>query len=111
MRPGRQLVEGCTGGCHRFVIALHLTQIKALETAVTTIVARIGDTLVPFAALNLSPMPGLSETAAAVIPADIGDNASRFPLRATLVSWAGLCPRLNGSASKRRSTHTRQGAL
>jgi hypothetical protein len=35
---------------------------------------------------------------------------SRFPTAGHLVSWAGLCPRLDESAGKRRSTRTRQGA-
>ena len=65
-----QLVEVLRGRVtahHRFMITLHLTQIEALETAVTTIEARIGDALAPFrAAVNLlTTMPGLSETAAA----------------------------------------------
>jgi len=94
------------------MITLHLTQIEVLETAVTTIEARIGDALAPFrAALNLLiTMPGLSETAAAVILAEIGDTVSPFPTAGHLVSWAGLCPRLDESAGKRRSTRTRQGA-
>ncbi len=109
-----QLVEVLRGRVtahHRFMITLHLTQIEALETAVTTIEARIGDALAPFrAALNLlTTMPGLSETAAAVILAEIGDNVSPFPTAGHLVSWAGLCPRLDESAGKRRSTRTRQG--
>ena len=34
----------------------------------------------------------------------------RFPTAAHLVSWAGLCPRNDESAGKRRSTRLRQGA-
>jgi transposase len=93
-----QLVEVLRGRVtahHRFMITLHLTQIEALETAVTTLEARIGDGLAPFrAAVNLlTTMPGLSETAAAVTLAEIGDNVSPFPTAGHLVSWAGLCPR------------------
>jgi transposase len=110
-----QLVEVLRGRVtahHRFMITVHLTQIEAIETAVTTIEARIGDALAPFrAALTLlTTMPGLSETAAAVILAEIGDNVTPFPTAGHLVSWAGLCPRLDESAGKRRSTRTRQGA-
>ena len=110
-----QLVEVLRGRVtahHRFMITLHLTQIEALETAVTTIEARIGEALAPFrAAVNLlTTMPGLSDTTAAVILAEIGDNVSPFPTAGHLVSWAGLCPRLDESAGKRRSTRTRQGA-
>ena len=35
---------------------------------------------------------------------------TRFPAVGHLVSWAGLCPRLDESAGKRRSTRTRRSA-
>ena len=95
---------------HRFMIKLHLTQIDALETAVATIEARIGDALGPFrpAVSLLTTMPGLSETTARVLIAEIGTDMSRFPSVGHLISWAGFCPRLDESAGKRRSTRTRQ---
>jgi transposase len=94
---------------HRFMIQLHLTQIDALEHAITTIEARIGDALGPFRAAVglLTTMPGLSETTARVVIAEIGTDMSRFPSVGHLISWAGLCPRLDESAGKRRSTRTR----
>jgi transposase len=49
-------------------------------------------------------MPGLSDTAARVLIAEIGDDMSRFPSPGHLISWAGLCPRLDISAGKRHST-------
>jgi len=66
---------------HRFMMTLHLRQVEALETVVTTLEARIAEALVPFrAALNLlTTMPGLSETTAAVILAELGDNMAPFP--------------------------------
>jgi transposase len=97
---------------HRFMIKLHLTQIDALETAVAAIEARIGDALGPFrAAVSLlTTMPGLSETSARVLIAEIGTDMTRFPSVGHLISWAGFCPRLDESAGKRRSTRTRQSA-
>ena len=35
---------------------------------------------------------------------------SRFPTAGHLISWAGLCPRNDESAGKRRSTRMRKGA-
>lgn len=95
---------------HRFMIKLHLTQIDALETAIATIEARIGDALGPFrAAVSLlTTMPGLSETTARVLVAEIGTDMTRFPSVGHLISWAGFCPRLDESAGKRRSTRTRR---
>jgi transposase len=97
---------------HRFMLQLHLTQIAALDTALADLEARIQEALVPFrAAVSLvTTMPGVSETAAAVIVAEIGDHMAVFPSAGHLLSWAGLCPRLDESAGKRRSTRTRAGA-
>ena len=97
---------------HRFMIQLHLTQVDALGAAVHDVDARVGDALGPFrAAVSLlTTMPGLSDTAARVLVAEIGTDMTRFPSAAHLVSWAGLCPRLDESAGKRRSTRIRQGA-
>ena len=110
-----ELVEALHGRItahHRFMLQLHLTPIAALDTAVADVEARIREALVPCrAAVSLlTTMPGVSETAAAVIVAETGDDMSTFPTAGHLLSWAGLCPRLDESAGKRRSTRTRQGA-
>ena len=110
-----QLVEALHGRVtahHRFMLKLHLAQIAALETAIADMEAQIRAALAPFrAAVSLlTTMPGLRETAVAVILAEIGDDMSKFPSAGHLLSWAGLCPRLDESAGKRRSTRTRQGA-
>src|SRR5258706_1919146 len=94
---------------HRFMLRLHLDQIAALEVAVRDVEARLGEALAPFRAAvdHLITMPGVSETVARVIVAEIGLDMTRFPSAAHLVSWAGLCPRLHESAGKRLSTRTR----
>jgi transposase len=56
----------------------------------------------------LKTMPGIGDIAAHVIVAEIGTDMSRFPTAAHLVSWAGLCPRNDESAGKRRSTRVRK---
>lgn len=97
---------------HRFMLKLHLSQIDALENAVRVVEARLGDALRPFRAAieRLSTMPGVSETVARVIVAEIGLDMGRFPTSVNLVSWAGLCPRMHESAGKRMSSRTRPGA-
>ena len=55
-------------------------------------------------------IPAVRQTMARVIVAEIGLDMSRFPTAGHLVFWAGLCPRLDESAGKRRSTRTRPGA-
>jgi transposase len=94
---------------HRFMLKLHLGQIEALEAAVRDVEARLGEALAPFRAAvdHLITMPGVSETVARVIVAEIGFDMTRFPSAPHLVSWAGLCPRLHESAGKRVSNRTR----
>jgi transposase len=58
----------------------------------------------------LKTMPGISDAAAHVILAEVGTDMKQFASPAHLVSWAGLCPRCDESAGKRRSTRVRKGA-
>lgn len=94
---------------HRFLLQLHLTHVEALERAVREVEARLGEALTPFrtALDRLITMPGVSETVARVLVAEIGFDMTRFATAGHLVSWAGLCPRLDESAGKRLSTRTR----
>ena len=94
---------------HRFMVDLHLTQIEALEAAVAKVESHVGHAMTPFQAAvsRLTTMPGLSDTTARVLIAEIGDDMTRFPTAGHLVSWAGLCPRLDVSAGKRHSSRIR----
>jgi transposase len=94
---------------HRFMIKLHLDQIDQIEQAVRDVEVRAGAAPFRSAIELLSTIPGVSETTATVIVAEIGDDMSRFPSAGHLLSWAGLCPRLDESAGKRMSTRTRKG--
>ena len=107
-----QLVDALHGRVtahHRFLLELHLSHIAALEAAVAKLERHVGAAMGPFrAAVSLlTTMPGLSDTAARVLIAEIGDDMTRFPTAGHLVSWAGLCPRLDVSAGKRHSTRIR----
>lgn len=109
------LVEALRGRVrehHRFLLKLHLGQVDALQAAVRDVEARVGETLRPFQqrADLLTTIPGVSDTVAHVIVSEIGIDMSRFPSSAHLISWAGLCPRSDESAGKRRSTRVRKGA-
>jgi transposase len=58
----------------------------------------------------LRSIPGVSDLTARVIVSEIGTDMTRFPTAGHLISWAGLCPRNDESAGKRRSTRLRKGA-
>ena len=96
---------------HRFLLKLHLQQIDSLQQAIAEVEQRLGAVLEPFrrAVRLLTTIPGVSETVANVLVAEIGIDMNRFPSAAHLVSWAGLCPRNDESAGKRRSTRLRHG--
>ena len=97
---------------HRFLLRLHLDQIDVLERALAEIDREIEAGLDPFRPFIglLTSIPGIAELSARVVLAEIGTDMSRFPTAANLVSWAGLCPKNDESAGKRRSTRMRKGA-
>jgi transposase len=96
---------------HCTLLRLHLNLIVALEHTVGEIDAVVGKCLEPIhqRARLLTTMPGISDLGAEVIVAEIGIDMTRFATAGHLVSWAGLCPRNDESAGKRRSTRLRKG--
>ena len=97
---------------HQFLIGQHLKTIGQLEATITAFDERIEAALEPFrdAIERLTEVPGLSETSAQILLAEIGTDMRQFPTAGHLLSWAGLIPRLDESAGKRRSTRVRKGA-
>jgi transposase len=97
---------------HRFMLQLHLDHLDALEAAIARIDQEVDDNVEPFrtAIKLLSTIPGISQLGAEVIVAEIGIDMEQFPSEGHLISWAGLCPRNDESAGKRRSTRMRKGA-
>ena len=95
---------------HRFLLRLHLDQVDALQRAIAAVETEVGAALEPFRACAalLTTMPGVSDTVAQALVAEIGVDMRRFPTVHHLISWAGLCPRNDESAGKRRSTRVRK---
>lgn len=58
---------------------------------------------------NLQTIPGLAETAASEILAEVGPTAKAFPTASQLSSWGGVCPGNHQSAGKRGSGKTGKG--
>lgn len=97
---------------HRFLLQLHLDQIDALDAAIARIDKEVDANIEPFRAAieMLSTIPGVGVLSAETIVAEIGTDMSRFPTAGHLISWAGLCPKNDESAGKRRSNRMKQGA-
>ena len=107
----REALRGHITAHHRFMLKLHLDHVDALDKALADIETEVGLGLKPFreSVEHLSTMPGLSAVSASVI-VEIGVDMSRFATPAHLLSWAGMCPRNDESAGKRRNTRVRHGA-
>jgi len=108
----REALRGRVREHHRFLLRLHLGQVDALDAAIATIDRKVEASLAPFceAVELISTIPGVKALSAQGIVSEIGTDMSRFPTAGHLVSWAGLCPRNDESAGKRRSTRLRKGA-
>jgi transposase len=108
----RAALQGRVTERHRFLLRRHLRQADALGTAIAEIDREVDRDLAPFrqAVRLLRSIPGVSDLTAQVIVSEIGTDMGRFPTAGHLISWAGLCPRNDESAGKRRSTRLRKGA-
>ena len=110
----RELVESLRGrvtGHHRFLLGQHLRMVEELEKTIAEFAAQIERVLVPFGneVERLKTIPGVSRLAAEVLVAEIGVDMTRFPTAGHLLSWAGMCPRMDESAGKHRSNRLRKG--
>ena len=112
--PRERLLAGLLGRVtdhHRFLLRFHLGQIESDEAFLAEIQAEIARVLEPFRRQleQLITIPGVSAIVAAILIGEIGVDMGRFPSDGHLVSWAGLCPSMDESAGRRRSTRIRPG--
>lgn len=106
-----QALRGRVTPHHRFMLQVHLKQIDSLDSTIGVLEERARQVLDPFRDLieRLQTLPGVSELTAQTILAEIGTQMERFPTADHVVSWAGLSPRNEESAGKRRSNRIRKG--
>lgn len=109
-----ELVESLRGKVtdhHRFQLRLHLDQVNQLQEAVRAVEDRLELVLRPFRSTveQLVTIPGVQQTTAHALLGEVGPDVSSFRSAGHFVSWTGLCPRNDESASKRRSTRLRKG--
>lgn len=93
---------------HRFLLRAMLAHIDFLDAAIAQTEAEIERHLAASddtreALRLLQTIPGVHQTSAAAIVAEIGVDMSHFPSAKHLASWAGLCPGNKQSGGKRLS--------
>ncbi|MCX4239058.1 IS110 family RNA-guided transposase, partial [Paraliomyxa miuraensis] len=96
-----------------FMLDVHLKTLDALDEQIERIGQRIVEVMPePFrqATRRLSTIPGVSDRVAETILAEVGIDMKVFLTHEHLVSWVGLCPRMDQSAGKKRSRRIRKGS-
>jgi transposase len=104
-------LEGKVQEHHRFLLRVQLRRLQAVEEDLGILEQRIQEKLKPYAAqfTLLQEIPGIDETLAAAIIAELGVDMGVFENVSQLSSWAGVCPGNNESAGKRRSSRIPKG--
>ena len=104
----RRALVGRFGEHHASMLRLHLTHIDHIEMLIEGIDSQIDAKIAPFvdACRRLTTIPGVGETTAQVLIAEIGTDMAVFPTAQHLASWCGVCPGNNRSAGKQRSRRT-----
>jgi transposase len=99
----RQALQGRVKPHHQVLITQILAHIDFLDASIAQLAVEIAHSLVPLSAAVtlLQTIPGISETTAAIIVAEIGTDMSRFASAKHLASWAGLCPGNRQSGGRR----------
>lgn len=107
-------LEGQFTEHHAALIRMSLSQIDLLDEQIAEIDERIAKLVqatprVQAAIEQLESIPGVDQTAARIVVAEIGTDMDRFETDKRLASWTGLCPSNNESAGKRKGGRTRKG--
>jgi transposase len=106
-------LEGRMQAHHRFLLAIQLRRVEAIEQDIAELDVRIAARLEPYRAQHtlLTQIPGVDWLVAAVLIAEIGVDMSVFLSVYHLAAWAGVCPGNHQSAGKHKSGRARKGNL
>jgi transposase len=104
-------LEGRLREHQRFLLAMHLRQLEAIERDLEALDARIEAQLEPFRAQRelLLRIPGVDRVTAAVIIAEIGIDMAVFATARRLAAWAGVAPGNYESAGRPKGAAVRRG--
>jgi transposase len=112
-RPELELaLEGNFTRQHAFLIHRLLIQERLLqqqERALERQIARLLDDRQKAAITLWDTIPGVNETVATVLAAELGTRPEQFPDAHHAASWVAICPGNHESAGKRKSGKTRKG--
>lgn len=106
-------LEGKLSPHHQFLLTQSWDHLVYLERSINHFDEAINRHLEPYRLEMelLVTIPGIDETAASAILAEIGVDMLQFHSERHLASWAGLSPGNNESAGKKKSTRTRKGHI
>jgi transposase len=85
-----------------------LARVDALDADLAELDAKIQELIAPLAGAveRLDEIPGIGQTAAHLLIAELGTDMTRFPTAGHLVSWAKYAPIANESAGKRKGSRS-----
>jgi transposase len=104
-------LDGRLVGRHRTLLHQLFAPIDFLDQSIGEMEAEMERCLAPFgqAVALAQTLPGMAETAATAIIAELGTDRSRFASEQHVSSWAGVCPGNKQSGGKRLSGKTTKG--
>jgi hypothetical protein len=104
--PLAEAFTGCFTDQHAFLLAKMLGRVDALDADLAELDAKIQELIAPLANAvdRLDEIPGLGQTAARLLLAELGTDMTRFPTAGHLVSWAKFAPGVKESAGKRKGS-------
>jgi transposase len=113
----KRALSGQLTEAQRWVLSQLLDQYDRVKEAIAKVEQKIReevtaapDPFVSEAVKLMDTIPGVGETVAQILAAEIGVEMSQFPSDKNLSSWAGMCPGNNESAGKRKSGKTTKGS-
>jgi transposase len=97
---------GCFTDQHAFLLAKMLARVDTLDVDLAELDTKLAELIAPLAGAveRLDEIPGIGQTAAHLLLAELGTDMSRFPTAGHLVSWAKFAPGVCESAGKRKGS-------
>ncbi len=107
----QKALEGTLEIEDREILKMMMNHVKAIEASIKDLDAKIQHHLKPYQSQVelLKTIPGVKDTAAASIIAELGVDMNQFKSASHLTAWAGLCPGNNQSGGKTMSSRVRKG--